>query len=297
MTPDATSTTGVVRRALSQELARAYAEHGREGTPALDARLLLAHAIGVEAGRLPIYDDMPLDDVTQARASSFIERRIAGEPVARIVGRCAFWNLDLEVGPETLVPRPDTETLVEAALAFVDRNGGRKRACRILDIGTGTGAVVLSLVAELPNAIGVATDRSTAALCVARRNARRLGLWLRTHFVACDWATAVGGGFDLVLANPPYIESRAIAGLQVEVAKYDPHLALDGGDDGLHPCREIIADLDRLLASGGRGYIEVGAGQAEDVLDLAEKGGFSAICHRDIGKVARVVEVCRVSNF
>jgi release factor glutamine methyltransferase len=285
-----------VRRALSKKLAEAYAENGRNGTAALDARLLLAHAIGVEAGRLPMYDNVPLDEIVQARAAGFIERRIGGEPVARIVGRSAFWSLDLEVGPETLIPRPDTETVVEAALAFVDRCGSRSRAFRILDIGTGTGAIMLSLLTELPQAVAVATDRVAAALSIAERNARRLGLSRRAHFVACDWAAAVGCGFDLVLANPPYIESRAIAGLQVEVAKHDPYLALDGGEDGLDPCREIVADLDRLLAVRGRGYIEVGAGQAEDVAHLAERCGFSATIHYDICRLARVVEICRAAD-
>lgn len=296
MTSSATATTGAVRRALSTKLAEAYADNRRDGTPALDARLLLAHAAGVEPGRLPMYDNVLLDDDVRARAAAFIERRICGEPVARIVGRCAFWSLELEVGPETLVPRPDTETVVEAALAFVDRCGSRSQAVHILDIGTGTGAIMLSLLTELPQAVAVATDCAAAALSVAERNAQRLGLSRRAHFVACDWATAVGSGFDLVLANPPYIESRAIAGLQVEVAKHDPYLALDGGEDGLDPCREIVADLDRLLASSGRGYIEVGAGQADYVAHLAERCGFSATIHHDISRIARVVEICRVDD-
>jgi release factor glutamine methyltransferase len=296
VTPAVTITAGAARRDLAKRLARALADQERDGTPALDARILLAHAMGVEAARLALYDDVPLDQLAQVRAADFIARRIAGEPVARIVGRCAFWSLDLEVGPETLIPRPDTETVVEAALAFVDRRGSRAGAYRIVDIGTGTGAIVLALLSELPNAIGVATDRVTAALSVAERNARRLGLWQRMHCVACDWATAVAGGFDLVLTNPPYIESQAMTGLQVEVAQHDPCLALDGGDDGLDPCRAIVADLDRLLVPGGRGYVEVGMGQADDVACLAQMTGFSALLHDDIGKIARVVEICRAGN-
>jgi release factor glutamine methyltransferase len=286
-----------LRRRLAAMLARAFSAEDRVGTPALDARLLLAHAIGIEAATLPARGDEPVAPDVEARAVAFIERRIAGEPVARIVGHQMFWSLDFVIGPETLLPRPDTETLVEAALDFVDRSGRRDAALSLLDIGTGSGAILLALLSELPTASGVAIDCAEAALDIARENAQRLGLDAQARFIACNWAKAIDGRFDLVLVNPPYIESGAICGLQVEVSEHDPHIALDGGPDGLDAYRAILCDLDRLLALGGRGFLEVGINQAESVSQLAEKCGFAAAFHRDLAGIERVVELHRVADI
>ena len=217
-------------------------------------------------------------------------------PASRSTGSSGvgeFWGLEFEIGPDTLVPRPDTETVVEAALAFVDRAGRRSAALEMLDIGTGSGAILLALLSELPAASGTAIDRVPGALSVARRNAIHLGLEKRVRFVVSDWATAVGGGFDLVLANPPYIKTSAIAGLQVEVAGYDPHFALDGGADGLDAYRAILGDLGRLLAPFGRCFVEVGYDQARAVAELGGNHGFSARFHHDLGGIERVVEFHR----
>jgi release factor glutamine methyltransferase len=291
-----TSVEGL-RRRLAAMLARAFMAEGRDGTPALDARLLLAHAIGIEAATLPTRGDEPVTSDVEARAVAFVERRIAGEPVARIIGRQMFWSLEFSVGPDTLLPRPDTETLVEAALELLDRGGRRDEGLRLVDLGTGSGAILLALLSELPTASGVATDCAEGALGIARENARRLGLDARARFVACDWAKAIDGRFDLLLANPPYIESEAISGLQVEVSEHDPHIALDGGPDGLEAYRAILGDLDRLLAQGGRSFLEVGINQAEAVSHLAEKHAFAATFHRDLAGIERVVELCRVADI
>src|SRR5262249_43189410 len=152
---------------------------------------------------------------------------------------------DFELGPETLIPRPDTETLVEAALAFVGRQGRRGEGLSILDIGTGSGAILVALLSELPAARGIATDRSESALAAARRNAHINSVGGRASFVLCDWASAVKGPFDLVVSNPPYIESAVIVDLQMEVRDHDPRRALDGGSDGLDAFRAILADLPR----------------------------------------------------
>jgi release factor glutamine methyltransferase len=293
MTVTATLSAGVLRRRLAARLAEAFAREGRAGTVALDARLLVAHALDVDPARLALCDDQPVDAAAEALAAALVERRIAGEPVARIVGRSEFFGLELEIGPDTLVPRADSETVVEAALAFVDRVAGRDRPLAVLDLGTGSGALVLALLSHLPRANGVAVDIAGDALVVARNNAARLALGGRTRFVVGDWGAALAGGFDIVLANPPYVESGAIAGLQVEVALHDPHMALDGGPDGLDAHRAIFADLDRLMAPGGRTFVEIGFGQAGAVTELAEGQGFSMSFHRDLGGIVRVAELSR----
>lgn len=296
MTIVAELSTGVLRRRLAARLADAFAREGRNGTAALDARLLLAHALDVDPARLAFCDERSVDAATERLATALVERRIAGEPVARIVGRSAFYGLELEIGPDTLVPRPDSETVVEAALAFVDRDGGRDCPVALVDLGTGSGALILALLSQLPRARGVAVDIAPGALAVARNNAARLALADRTQLIVGDWGKALAGGFDIVVANPPYVESGAIARLQVEVALYEPHVALDGGTDGLDAYREIFADLDRLLAPGGRAFVEIGFRQADGVVELARRQGFSAAFHRDLGGVDRVVELGRLAG-
>lgn len=284
---------GVLRRRMAGQLAGAFERQGRDGTPALDARLLLAHALKIDAAHLALRDDQPIDADVQAMAEALIEKRIAGLPVARLVGRCEFFGMEFEIGPDTLVPRPDSETVVEAALAFCRGRPVSQPPPTIADLGTGSGILLLALLSELPEAQGVGVDIAAGALGIARGNALHLGLDERVQFVLGNWGSALTRHFDVVLANPPYIESDAIAGLQVEVAHHDPHIALDGGPDGLAAYRAILADLDRLLAPDGRAFMEIGFGQADAVAELARSSGFGAVFHRDLGGIDRVAELRR----
>lgn len=290
--PAAGETAGGLKRRLAARLSAAFAEGARDGTPELDARLLVAHALGCEPNRLVLLADEPADAAAVAAAEGLVARRIAGEPVARILGTKDFWTLTLALSPETLVPRPDTETVVEAALAALDRDGRRAAPLRLLDLGTGSGAILLALLAELPEATGVGVDLSEGAARTARANAERLGLSGRAAFVVGDWAAGLSGRFDLLVANPPYIVRDEIPGLPVEVSGHDPHMALDGGADGFDAHRAIVADLGRMLAPGGHAFIEVGAGQAPRLAAIAG-GGFEAAVFCDLAGTERVVGLSR----
>jgi release factor glutamine methyltransferase len=241
-------------------------------TPELDARLLVGHALSLDHARLAASDRRLLAADETNTIAALAERRLAHEPVARIIGVKEFWSLQFRVDAATLVPRPETETVVQAALAAIERGGPRSRDLRILDIGTGSGAILLALLTELPNAFGVGSDVSLPALAVAADNARRLGL-SRAAFVACDMAAALSGPFDLIVSNPPYIASGDIATLPPDVCLFDPRLALDGGADGIDGYREIAAHAPALLTPGGSLIVELGAGQAEKVAVLFADGG------------------------
>ncbi len=256
-------------------------------TPDLDARLLVGHALGLDHSAIAVASTRALTQAETERLDAVLARRLAHEPVARIRGSKEFWSLPLAVTPDVLVPRPETETVVEAALAVVARD----RAPRIADLGTGSGAILLALLSELPTARGIGTDRSERALAVARRNADDLGLADRAAFVACDFADAIAGACDLVVANPPYIPSGDIATLAPEVRDYDPRLALDGGHDGLAAYRAIAADAARVLAPGGWLAVEIGIGQAEAVAALLTQHGLAVPreTHRDLAGRPRVV--------
>ena len=204
---------------------------------------------------------------------SLIRRRAAGEPVARILKRREFWSLEFEIGPAVLDPRPDSEILVEAVL---DRLGDRTRPWRILDLGTGSGCLLLALLSELPAAQGLGLDASPEAVALARRNARRLGLDERVGFVVGDWASGLAGcRYDAVIANPPYIPSDAIAALAPDVAEHDPRLALDGGADGLDCYRAILPQAAGLLAPAGLMAMEFGAGQDGALRTMTEDAGLA----------------------
>jgi release factor glutamine methyltransferase len=280
------TTIGALRRAVAERLRTALAGGGRTGSPDLDARLLVAEAARLDPLTLPARDDMRADPEVVARAHAFAERRLAGEPVARILGRKEFWGLDFVLSPATLEPRPDSETLVEAALGFA-RGRGLARA-RILDLGTGSGAILLALLSELPQAIGVGTDLSAEAATTARANAVRLGLGSRARFVVGEWAAMIGGQFDIVVANPPYIPSGEIGGLDLEVRAHDPRSALDGGADGLDAFRAIIADVGRVLVPDSAVFLEIGVGQGESVAALAWAAGFTVRFVRDLAGIDRV---------
>lgn len=261
-------------------LGRILAEAGIEN-PTREARLILAHALGCDLATL-----WTLDEVDPEPAFALARRRAAREPLAYITGTRGFWSLDLAVSPATLIPRPDTETLIEAAIAHCP---DRRKIRTILDLGTGTGALLLAALAEFPDAFGIGVDRVPAACALARANAARHGLAARAAFLAGDWAEAIAGHFDLILANPPYIPSADIPGLMAEVAGHEPATALDGGADGFDAYRRIVADLPRLLAPGGIAIIEAGIGQAERLAALAAGIGLAAATRPDLAGTPRAV--------
>ena len=270
-------------------LAQAFRTAGIEDAD-VDARLLVGHALHLDRARLIAQSDRILEAREINMISALAARRLQREPVSRILGQKEFWSIALAITPDVLVPRPETETVVEGALDFVVRGGLRMEKLRILDIGTGSGALLLALLRELPNATGIGTDISTGALKVARENAARCGLEGRCTFLVCDIASVVEGPFDLLVSNPPYIAHDEITSLAPEVKNYDPTVALDGGDDGLAAYRAIAADAKRLLAPGARMFVELGAGQEAAVRDLFTNVGLTAGTARaDLAGIPRVL--------
>ena len=273
------TTIGALRREIAAMLA------ATSTTAALDARLLVAHGLGLTSDAVLAGETEAVTVAHAAKVRQLAERRRAGEPVARILGEWEFYGLPFFLSPETLVPRPDTETVVDAVLA--DRK--HDDAIAVLDLGTGSGAILIALLHELPHATGVGIDKAKGAVATAKRNAERNGVAGRATFHVGDWGQGVTQRFDVVVSNPPYIERNEIAALAVEVREHDPHLALDGGEDGLDAVRAIIADLDRLLTENGAAYIEVGEGQAPRAAELAKQAGFGCSFRRDLSGVPRVV--------
>lgn len=270
-------------------LAQAFHTAGIEAAD-VDGRLLVGHALHLDRARLIAQSDRILEAREINVISALAARRLKREPVSRILGQKEFWSIALAITPDVLVPRPETETVVEGALDFVVRGGLRMEKLRILDIGTGSGALLLALLRELPNATGTGTDISTGALKVARENAARCGVEGRCTFVVCDIASVVEGPFDLLVSNPPYIAHNEITSLAPEVKNYDPTVALDGGDDGLAAYRAIAADAKRLLAPGARMFVELGAGQEAAVRDLFTNVGLIAgIARTDLAGIPRVL--------
>ena len=255
-----------------------------------DARLLMAHALGIDRAELIANGERALTLEQTKSIDALAERRLKHEPVARIFGRKEFWSLSLQISPAVLVPRPETETVIEAALDALVRDARQMERLHILDIGTGSGALLLALLSELPNATGTGTDISTAALEVARGNAERSDFATRCTFVACDIAAGVRGPFDLIVSNPPYVAHGEIASLAPEVRDYDPALALDGGADGLNGYRAIAAQARGLLAPGGMLIVELGMGQEEAVRALFTKAGlFVAAARHDLAGIPRAL--------
>jgi release factor glutamine methyltransferase len=279
--------------AMRRDLAARFRTGGID-SPDLDARLLVGHALGLDHAGLVRDGERALGRADVVGIEALAARRLAGEPVARIPGVKEFWGLPFQVTPAVLVPRPDTETVVETALALIDRDGARARRLRIADLGTGSGAILIALLRELPDARGVGTDCDTAALATARANATRLGVAARASFVACDFGAALAGGADLIVANPPYIATDEIAALAPEVRDFDPRGALDGGPDGLGAYRAIAADMGRLLAPGAHVVMEIGAGQADAVSTLAAAARLGSIAVApDLAGIGRVVSARR----
>lgn len=257
---------------------------GVSDTPRLDAELLMAHALGVERQALlldPARFDVP------AGFTALIERRVAHEPVAYIVGYRDFWTIRLAVAPGLLIPRPDSETLVEAAVGYFGDNGPE----RVLDLGSGPGTLLLAVLTEWPEAYGLGIDESEKAVDWAAMNADDLGMDDRARFRVGDWATGLDGQFDLILCNPPYIADSEE--LMPDVADHEPAAALFAGADGLDDYRRIIPDLPRLLAPGGIAILEIGYTQRILVSELAEAAGFAVACRQDLGGRDRALLLTR----
>jgi release factor glutamine methyltransferase len=257
---------------------------------ALDARCLVEEACGLDRAGLIAHSDRPLGEEGAGKLAKLASRRLAGEPLGRILGTREFWGLPFELSPATLEPRPETETLVAAVLRHCEETFGRAHPWRILDLGTGTGCIALSLLSELAQASAVGIDRSHAALRQARDNAERLGLAPRASWLVSDWGKAIRGLFDVVVSNPPYIASADIAGLATEVRDHDPRLALDGGPDGLDCHRDIVNDIVRLMGKRARVFLEIGARQEAKLQSLLEQHGLEQIRqYRDLGGLIRVI--------
>ncbi|MCB8875499.1 peptide chain release factor N(5)-glutamine methyltransferase [Acidisoma silvae] len=273
--------------AALRDATRRLTEAEIEG-PNREARILLMHAIGADQTGLLRRRGGKLTEAEAGTFQAMVTRRAAREPAAVIIGHREFWSLDFLVTADTLIPRPDSETVIEAALDY-----RRDRPpSRILDLGTGTGCLLLSALSEFQDAWGLGVDLSPPAALVAEANARRLGLADRAAIMVGRWTDALAGRFDLILSNPPYIPAGDIPGLMPEVERFEPHLALDGGPDGLDPYRRLFGDLPRILLPGGLALFEFGIGQAEALVALAETLSLKVIdVRRDLAGQPRVLAV------
>jgi release factor glutamine methyltransferase len=274
----------VTLAALQREIAARLTAAGIEEAAA-EARFIVMAAARVDAAGLLAAGRDPASAEARERAEAMAARRAAREPLSHILGHQPFWTLDLRVTPDVLTPRADTETVVRAALEAAPPG-----PLRVLDIGTGSGAILLAILSERVDATGVATDISPAALTVARGNAQAHGLEARAEFVQTSWADGVEGPFDLVVSNPPYIASAVIAGLDAEVRDHEPHLALDGGPDGLGLYPHLFEEARRLLGPRGTGVFEIGFDQGAAALVMARTAGAErATLLRDFGGRDRAV--------
>lgn len=259
--------------------------------PGPDARLIVLQALGVSAAELAARPDVALDGSERRRLSLLARRRLAGEPVGRILGSREFWGLPFRLAPETLEPRDDSETLVRTAL---DLAGDRAAARTILDLGTGSGCLLVALLWEWTSARGLGVDRSPGALAMARCNAAASAVSERAWFVAADWGATLAGRFDVIVSNPPYIATADLALLEVEVREHDPHLALDGGSDGLAAYRAVLPEAARLLAPGGLVAVEIGQGQEEPVARIGRAAGLELRrVAADLSGIVRVLAFAR----
>ncbi|KZL16566.1 Release factor glutamine methyltransferase [Pseudovibrio axinellae] len=258
----------------------------------LDARVLVAEASGYEPKNLALHYDEGVSAQAHAKISKYVEQRLAGKPVGRILGKREFWGLEFSLSAATLEPRPDTETLIEATLAFCQAHGGLDKPWVFADIGTGTGAVAIALLSELPNAVCVAVDVSEEALQTARQNAANNDVLKRFLTVCGSYLDPLARSFDFVVSNPPYIRSAVIEGLSHEVKQHDPMLALDGGVDGLTAYKELIGNAKRVLKTNSALLMEIGFDQANELINLTrELVGLEVRCERDLAGQPRVVVV------
>lgn len=271
-------------RCLIEHGAGRLASAGVEA-PRREAWLLLGQACGRTRAALMAASRDDADPLAIARFDELLMRRAGGEPFAYIMGEKEFWSLRFLVSSAVLVPRPDSETVVEAALDLLPENGRR----RLLDLGTGSGCLLLAILSERPEAFGVGVDLSPEALAIARLNAERLGVAQRAAFVVSDWASALDGTFDVIISNPPYIADGDLQGLAPEVG-HEPRLALTGGLDGLDAYRAIARQAPALMRAGGWICLEVGVGQAGPVAALLREAGIEALAmRRDLAGIARCV--------
>ena len=276
-------TRGAALTALRARLAEAGIDDG-----AADARLLLCAAEGVASLDLIRAPELALSEAALARLTPMTERRAAGEPVSRILSRREFWGLPLTISPDVLDPRADTETLVEAVVNEFAQ--ARQTSLRILDLGAGSGAILCALLKEFDAATGVAVDLSAPAAAQARDNLAACGLARRASVIVGCWGEAISGRFDIVVSNPPYIASHEIDGLAREVRDHDPLLALDGGPDGLDAYRALGAQLAPMLRTGGRFFLELGAGQADSVCAILAGCGLTGLTrHADLAGLTRAI--------
>jgi release factor glutamine methyltransferase len=249
---------GSRRWVLNHLIARLRAEASEYAS--LEARVLMCHVLMCDSVALMCEPDAIVSLRAYEMLLAYAERRARGEPLAHILGEREFWSLSFEVTPATLVPRPDSETVVEAVLAHCRRLGD-DRPYSVVDLGTGSGCLLISVLRELPRAYGIGVDLSREALDVALRNSRRHHVADRSYFCSGHWLTALKGPFDIIISNPPYIPTQDIASLDVTVRDYDPHLALDGGPDGLNAYRSIVSDVPNVLSEDGCVFLEVGINQ------------------------------------
>lgn len=268
---------------------RRLADAGIESS-ALDARLIVEHFTGTSRTDAVLRPDAPVADTIAREIEAALDRRIAGEPVHRILGYREFYGMRLSLSTETLEPRPDTETLVDAVLPFVHETAAGEGICRILDLGTGTGAIALALVTQEPRAVAVGADISDDALATAAANAGHLGVSARFSAKKSDWFSQIDGLHHLIVSNPPYISSSEIEDLQNEVRNFDPRRALDGGPDGLEPYRTIASGAARHLEKDGLVGLEIGHDQRHDVTGIFERAGYELLSHyKDLGGNDRVL--------
>ncbi|KAB0265217.1 peptide chain release factor N(5)-glutamine methyltransferase [Microvirga brassicacearum] len=271
--PNGSAPEGATRDEALRRLRAKLAGAGFE-TAALEARVLLLAALAISAAELIARPFERLTAEQASRLAAWTARRLSHEPVARILGEREFWGLPFILSPETLVPRADTETVVETAIDLVAR---RQTGLRIADLGTGSGCLLVALLHELPHATGIGVDRSAGAARTARLNATRNGVWSRSLFVVSDWGAALAQGVDLIVSNPPYIATGVVDRLEPEVREHDPRLALDGGEDGLEAYRIILPEARRLLSPEGHLVLEIGYDQEPALRDLAATAGFTVV--------------------
>ena len=285
--PDVLAGTSI--EAARRQLAHSFGRRGLEA-PALDARIIIGHALGLDHTALTTQSSRVLTPDDAGAIAELSARRLAREPVARIVGRKEFWGLPFTVNADTLVPRPETETVVEAALATLDCDSRKSSALHIFDLGTGSGALLLALLSELPRACGIGTDISFAALRCAGDNADIFELSARVSFVVCDYGSALAGSADVIVSNPPYVARADIAGLQAEVRDFDPRRALDGGPDGLDGYHAIASDARRLLSPGGILVVELGQGQRDAAASIFAATGLEPVAaQHDLSGIPRAL--------
>lgn len=281
--------TNSIREALRYAVLRLQQE--KIESASLDARLLLEHVLRLSREQLLLAMEDVLTQEQEARYYALISARVQRQPVSQLLGKREFWGMEFKVTTDTLDPRPDSETVIEEVLF---RLPDRQKPYKILDLGTGTGCLLLSLLKELPNATAIGVDISEAAINVAKENTLCFGMQSRVAFLTSDWCEKLAGQFDIIVANPPYIPSRSIESLAPEVAKHEPRLALDGGEDGLECYRKIMAALPKLLAPGGFAVFEIGVGQHQALAEIATKQGLTlAGMKQDLSGIIRCVVITK----